>query len=537
MHMKKNIFVKSLLLIGAALLTVSCSKEYLDTASESSESPATIFETTDNAKMAINGIARMMTTQYLGSQGMNGEGTIKNWYGNYSGNDAQKCGLTGWALLINSNHHENPDSQYLYYPWFYFYKIIGNANSVLANIDGADGPQSERDFIKAQALVYRAYSYMMLVQFYCQRWSDNANDGIPLRLDTSTGDLAKTPTKGVYTQIYKDLDEAIQLFGASGLKRASSEFYLPDIDVAYAVYARAALNREDWENAAKYAALARKDHDLMTQKQYMQSGFSVPNSDWIWGVYDAGDQTIYYYSYFAYCGSNSNAGACRNYPFAISKELYDQIPETDVRRNLWLAPTAEEMEETYVDKGDGKTYRCISRTSGLASAGSLFHRGLALRGNGLTSKLYSTSQIYMYMQLKFQAQDLPGVGSFHLFRAGEMAFIEAEADCHLNRDAQAQKILEEVNKTFDASYSCSKTGADLLNEVKLYRRIHLWGEGYDWFDYKRWGEPIVRKSIANGGSWHSTFAITMEPAEKNNWTFLIPNRENNYNKLINQFVD
>ena len=193
----------------------------------------------------------------------------------------------------------------------------------------------------------------------------------------------------------------------------------------------------------------------MTQKQYMQSGFSVPNSDWIWGVYDAGDQTIYYYSYFAYCGSNSNAGACRNYPFAISKELYDQIPETDVRRNLWLAPTAEEMEETYVDKGDGKTYRCISRTSGLASAGSLFQRGLALRGNGLTSKLYSTSQIYMYMQLKFQAQDLPGVGSFHLFRAGEMAFIEAEAAVDILRgmDVQVDKgrdddVLAVVNDFF-----------------------------------------------------------------------------------------
>lgn len=530
--MKKNI-LKGFLILGIAVLAFSCKKDYLDTAPESADSPATIFESTENARMAINGIAKMMTTQYLSTQGLNGEGSIKNWYGNYSGNDTQKANLTGWALLINSNHHESPASVYLYYPWYYYYKVIGNANAVIANIDNADGPQIERDFIKAQALVYRAYSYSQLVQFYCQRWSDGAatGEGLPLRLDTSTGDLAKTSKAGVYAQIYTDLNDAIALFKGSGLSRGADENYLPDVDVAYAVYARAALNREDWATAANYAALARQGHPLMSAAQY-KSGFNTVNDEWIWSVYEAADQTLYYYSFFAYCGSNSSANICRSYPFVVSKELVDQIPATDSRRDVFLIPTDAEFNET-----DASGKPRISRTNGSATAGTFFNRAAALRGTAITDLLYSTSSIFMNMQVKLRATFMPGGGCFHLFRAGEMAFIEAEAACHTNNETRAQAIMEEVNKTYDPGYTCTKTGANLLKEVKLYRRWHLWGEGQDWFDYKRWGDPIQRKSFGQGGNWHSTFAITIAPGEKNNWTFMIPNREKDYNKLIDQMAE
>ena len=48
---------------------------------------------------------------------------------------------------------------------------------------------------------------------------------------------------------------------------------------------------------------------------------------------------------------------------------------------------------------------------------------------------------------------------------------------------------------------------------------------------------MVRTSIANGGSWHANFAITVKPEEKNHWTRTIPNRESDYNQLINKMAD
>ena len=141
--------------------------------------------------------------------------------------------------------------------------------------------------------------------------------------------------------------------------------------------------------------------------------------------------------------------------------------------------------------------------------------------------------VYVYMQFKFLAAFMPGGGSFSLIRGAEMYYVEAEADCHLGKDAEAQQLLFEANKDRDAALVKSeKTGDDLLAEVRLYRRFDLWGEGFDWFDYKRWGLPISRKALSKGGSFHTTFAKTIQPDAENNWTWMLPNMETDYNELI-----
>ena len=269
----------------------------------------------------------------------------------------------------------------------------------------------------------------------------------------------------------------------------------------------------DWVTAKKYAKLARANYPIMTTDEY-KSGMSVPNNEWIWGVYDANDQTLYYYSFYAYIASNSNASVCRTYPVAISKELIDQIPETDARRSLYLVPSDAEYAEC---------------NEAGRSTGALYARAQA----DYKDWIYSTSLIYAYMNFKFRDIENPGVGPFPVIRAAEMYYTEAEADCHLNETADAQQLLFDVVSPRDPAYTKStKTGDDLLTEVKLYRRFDLWGEGNDWFDYKRWGEPIVRKSRAQGGSFLSNFAITINPEDGNAWTWMIPEKETDYNSAL-----
>jgi hypothetical protein len=201
---------------------------------------------------------------------------------------------------------------------------------------------------------------------------------------------------------------------------------------------------------------------------------------------------------------------------AISKELIDQIPATDARRWLYLVPTAEEYAEC--------------NTAG-RSTESLYKRAFEEYGD----RLYETSQVYAYQQYKFLAEYQPGGGSFPVIRAAEMLYTEAEADCHLGKEAEAQQLLFEAVSPYDNAYEMStKTGSDLLAEVKLYRRFDLWGEGNDWFDYKRWGEPIVRKSVEQGGNFNTAFAVTIKPEDGNNWTWAIPLKESDYNKEISK---
>ncbi|MFX5374005.1 hypothetical protein ABTD20_18605, partial [Acinetobacter baumannii] len=95
------------------------------------------------------------------SQGFNGEGTIKMYYGNYPGADFY-VNLTGWAPIINATYNQLSTSIYDYYPWYYYYKIIGNANTIIARVDNVEGLEADKKFLKAQALSYRAYCYMML---------------------------------------------------------------------------------------------------------------------------------------------------------------------------------------------------------------------------------------------------------------------------------------------------------------------------------------------------------------------------------------
>ena len=187
MKIFKYILIAGLVALGLS----SCSKDYLDTAPTAETGTATAFETTENVKLAINGCARVMMNQYLSTQGMCGEGCIKMWYGNYPGQDFF-VNLPGWASLINQNVHDTPNSLYTYYPWFYYYKLISNANSVILNVDDAEGIEADKQFLKAQGLTFRAYAYMMLAQIYCKRWVDSDNGSCPglvLRLDESVGDL------------------------------------------------------------------------------------------------------------------------------------------------------------------------------------------------------------------------------------------------------------------------------------------------------------------------------------------------------------
>ena len=114
-----------------------------------------------------------------------------------------------------------------------------------------------------------------------------------------------------------------------------------------------------------------------------------------------------------------------------------------------------------------------------------------------------------------------------------MYYIEAEADYHLNKIAEAQQLIYDANKLRDPSYTKStKTGQSLLDEIKLYRRFDLWGEGFDWYDCKRWGITLKRKSSAEGGSWMKAYAITLGPQDANQWTWIIPERETEYNGAL-----
>jgi hypothetical protein len=309
------------------------------------------------------------------------------------------------------------------------------------------------------------------------------------------------------------LDQAIALYQSSGMARSATTNYEMDIPVAYAVYARAALTRKDYATAETYAVKARAGYPLMTSAEY-NAGFCLPNQEWIWSSYGAANETLFFYSYFAYIAYNASSGNVRTSPKCISRELYDSIPATDIRRNLFLNP-------------GGNAYN--TATGAVTANTTLYKAAFTARPS-----IQSNATIYAYMQFKIAATDLPGVGNLNHFRTSEMYLIEAEAKYFQNKPAtDIQNLLIALNKTSgrDPGYTNSKTGVDLLKEIKKYRAIELWGEGFDWFDMKRWNDPIVRKLNADGGNFNTSSGITIAPTANNKWTWKLPLKETDINLL------
>lgn len=523
-------------ILASATLLASCGSDYLETKPTASVSSTEAVATTDMAYKALNGIARCQTTQhYAFTQGFAGENAIMRLYENLpSQNYNYNYYASGWAPIHNQTFHNRTSTIYDGYAWYYYYQLIGQANRIIAHIDAATGSDEDKKFIKASALSFRAYSYEKLIHYYCYRWQDSnngASQGVVLRLDESTGDAPFATLAETVDQIYKDCQEAITLFGESGIDRPAREVWIPNANVAHAVYARAALFRQDYQTALDQAKLAKQGYPLMSNDSYA-AGFCEPTSEWIMGSYGDDSENNFYWSY-------GTQGACNGYyatgdgiptgAGTIGHELISRIPNNDARKQNFL--TEDKFPNLDLSK-ESKYYYTFGILGMMddninEQADSIVK---AHQAKGLTTP-YQAGFYYLDANLKFYVKALPGVGYVPFIRSSEMVLIEAEANYFLGKTAEAQAALVELNATSgrNPEYTCTKTGEELLSEIQDYRCLELWGEGFEWSDFKRWNKAVVRKSFAEGGNAHQSVAITINPEDGNKWTWGVPLNETDYN--------
>lgn len=532
-------------LLAGMMLVSSCAGDYLDTAPTDSTGATDAVGTTANAMKALNGIAKIMTTQhsYFGG-GFAGENNIMIQYESYpSENYNYNYYASGWSAIFNQEFHTRTNSIYDAYAWYYYYTIAGNANTILANIDNAEGTEAERNFVKASALTFRAYAFEKLVHYYCWRWQDSnngASQGIVLRLDESTGGQGYATLAETYAQIYKDLDEAIMLFEQSGMDRNASQVWMPNINVAHAIYARAALTKQDYTKALTEAKLARQNYPLMSNAEY-HAGFCNPTSEWIFGSFGSAQENNWYWSYgtqYACNGYYANAAGAANGAGSIGRELINRIPNNDARKALFLTedkfPGYNFNDGSAMDLG----YGILGMGDDEKKADALWEEAAAYCQKMAVSGLEAPYQAgYMYLggQLKFYVFDTPGVSYLPFIRSSEMVLVEAEANYFLNDETAARAALVELNATSgrNPEYTCDKSGEALWNEIMDYRELELWGEGFAWSDYKRWNRDIVRHSFAEGGNAHISVAKTIPASGVNKWTWDVPLNETDYNDELN----
>lgn len=491
----KKYYKIGVLVLMLNIFFTSCKEDYLETSPTNQISTASAFATVDNAWAALNGVHRTMYTRVLGQQQQGGQ----------SGNMLQMDVLGEDLVFVTSasqwllaEHrwlgHIDPSHRSVNYNYLFYYIIIGNVNMIIANIDDASGSETEKNYIRGQALAYRAWCYYQMVQLFGERYVGGAANnslGVSIILEPGTEAIPRNTVEEVYTQINADLDQAITLLNGYNRGADKSQF---NINVAKGIKARVALTQQNYPVAITNAREARQGFPLMSDTDYLDGFMNYAVGEWMWSSRMTADQVDTFASFFAHMSLNFNSTVIRSSPKVISSVLYDQISETDVRKKLW-DPTGQNVEEFPLP--------------------------------------LPTFTRHPYHSRKFRVvNSASSMGDMPHMRAAEMYLIEAEASARAGNDAQAADVLYEYAVTRDEEYTRStNTGQALLDEILIQRRVELWGEGFRFYDLKRTNSPLVRTGNHNG-----THAVTMNvPAGDMRWQFLIPQNEiNNSNGVVVQ---
>ena len=565
--MKNRYIIGSL---AVALMTpalVSCGDDFLSEEPQTSISSVTVNSSEEGANAAVTGLVRQMQRQFddlkNGNLNASGETFFANVYGEGLGPDNNASEITRYLAsgCKPANFRYMNNGWWTVWMYNYAYSIIGSANSILSNINDETTNDNEL-WLKASALTMRAHAYTRLMQVYAPRWIDSDNGNkycIVFRIKSGEpNDKQFSTCNEVYDQLYNDLNEAIACFERSS-KKPGGQLFFVDENVARGLLARLALLKDDYQTAQKMAHDARQDYPIMSEKDYL-SGFSTVNDEWMWAP--AMDPLgVYYWGFGPHYACNGHYVKSWGYSSSMEYSLYKHFKETDVRSQLYFGPLcvkhAPEMadkfgitEEDFFDPSlySNQTYLVSITGSGSKPKGKnkamwdfikeYGKRFASLRPEDIKG-IYPTNSKGIAFGVHFKFQGLPdGYTSCWppYMRGAEMLLIEAEAACHNGDNATAVNCLKELMAKRDPNYTIPATsGTALLDEVKLQRRLELWGEGFNWFDYKRWNEVIEFKTfdknnIENMGSFPPTVAATYQPDFMNGWRAAIPQREFTYNK-------
>lgn len=469
MVMKKILYT----VLGTLLLAVSsisCSDDFLNTASSTSVNKESVIKDARSLHGLLNGLHNMM---YMYAWG---DATDFCGVGHRSlcaqldmmGDDMINTNPAGWMSIYRYQDHINPNGDINAKVWDMYYTLIHHANLLIYGTESNKNiSEEDKNVLLGEGYAFRAMSYHILVQLFGHRYvAGGANDylGVPLRLSTdSIAPMARNTVAEVYSQIDKDITKSLSYLKNvpdRGVKNVIS------YSAALGIAARIDLSKSDWEKAKEHADEAIKHTSATLQSgKALLDGFNNLNaSEWIWGYRQASDQDNGYFSFYANYSYNF-IGYNQILRYAVNRDIYDKMGKNDARRGWWVA----------LDQGNSIP----------TDANPQY-----FPNNG---KWEITGQ-----SIKFKAKSANnGMGDALIMRLAELYYIKAEAEARLHEDDAARETLNTIMKTRDPDYNTKASGEELIEEIMRNKRIDLWMEGQRFFDIKRLGIVFDRSKAKN----------------------------------------
>ena len=545
--MKKSV----ILTVAALTLTFTACDDFLERYPEGGTIRQDQYEKLDNQlEGSVRGLYSKLYTMGGSKHDEFGKRSIDLW-GDILCSDIAVTGKTyGWLYTDEQMLTINRSGTI----WSHYYSQLHNINTTIygahqtdfgkkfvkTNADGvvtgynwpstSDIEYNELDYDNAmyyaQVLGLRGYIYAQLAKLYTPVMESNKFlasgigdfDCVPIYTElNSASPQPLSTTAAVYNYAFNDLETSVKIFeefdqdfetsftrdsklvlnrdvvaGILAMAYLNECVYLDDKSAEFTKHATNALtNAEKVINTNKYPIL--KDAELLT------NGFnSVNNAGWIWGQEVTIETSGGLKSWFGQVDIHSYSYAWAGDTKVIDAELRDQMHNWDKRR-LWF--NDGKANSVYADCPDKKFFSALSPNSTDADD---------------IDRDWLSDNVFM--------------------RIESMYLIAAEAAWRLADYTKAEGYLkqitdERVNKdafmweTEYNNYITNLTGnKDAIKEALIYNwRVEMWGEGYGWETFKRFGEARKR-----GNNHDYAAGVAIEPKD-DKFNMNIPDFESTYN--------
>ncbi|PCE64542.1 RagB/SusD family nutrient uptake outer membrane protein [Sediminicola luteus] len=499
--MKKNI-IKLFSLAAATIMVTGCNEDLLDNSGVSGTSQPT--EELTSAQLAegsaenpnipaafIGGLyAQMVERASGGDPGSHmdfGHKSYDVFSDMVSGDMALSVSTYGWYRAAITELQAMQDFTFgeNRMVWRYYYRIVRSANTVISNLGGNDAVPENIDnrYAMGQAKAMRAHSYFYLAQFF-QRSYDSSEAILPMYLEPGSENIEKSTAEAIYTQMEKDLTEAISLL--EGFNRAQKNQVDQNVARMILAYVLGAKGGRDGDVAALTQEVINTTSHTMLAAADVTNGFNDVNTNsWMWGIDITENLGLGLVSWWGQIDAFSYSYAWAGDYKVMDADLYAQIAADDARKGQFLN-----------DPSSGRHLQPLFKFFASSEIGG-------------TSRTVTADYVYM--------------------RIEEAYLLNAEANAKSGNEPGARTSLKALMelRVPDASYVDALAGTNLRNEIYLQTRIELWGEGKSYLAMKR------NQATTTRGANHLSLVGTPIDYNDERFQFEIPLDEIQNNPFIN----
>ncbi|UMB60980.1 RagB/SusD family nutrient uptake outer membrane protein [Lutibacter sp. A80] len=475
--MKKIIFSTIVIL----LISVSCSKDFVEIPPVGVLDASTFFNTEENAEQALIGLYDLMQYNYA-----------KDWSSAYfvkmlPGDDVN-CGggsATDQVPLVEINDYVNlsVSNPAVTSVWNLHYRTIALANTIIENVELSE--LSNKAAVLAEAKFMRAWCYFELTTM----WGD-----VPLRLvnpselSSEAFAIPKSPRSEIYAQVEADLTEAINGLPTRG---ALAQDFRVSKASAQALMGKVLVFQEKYSEALNYL------ESVISNPNY---GLAATSED-VWSVDgEFGVESLLEIGFVA-----TNAYDWGNVAWGGRMESNLHVQLMGPRGEFDIAPVG-------LLNGWGFNYPSAKLISAFESSGENARRSATIMteqelvdaGGSVNSTDEDGNPVEIYgydgaIRIKYATKDsdtseggikeLNYSVNWRLFRYAEVLFLAAEA---YNKTGADDKAIIELNKVrsragLDALDN-SLSGDALFEAMMQDKFLEFAHEGQRFWDLVRWGK-------------------------------------------------